>query len=474
MNEENFEEMLNSYDPSSAETLRRGDKVKARIISITSDTIFVDIGSKIDGAVAKSEFLDKDGELTCKTGDMVDLYVTSSGESEIILSKAVSSGGSEMIREAYNSRIPIEGKVASECKGGFNVEIMKKRAFCPISQIDVRHVENAAEYVGQTLTFIITRFEEGGRNIVVSRRELLNKELESSKKEFVSNLKPGNIYKGRIQKIIPVGAIVELFPGLTGMVHISELSWSRTEKPEDVVRVGDTVDVALLKTETTAEGQLRISLSIKKIAEDPMLSAANRFKAGDIVTAKIMRLTQFGAFAELEPGVEGLIHISEMSHTKRVHKPSDIVNPGDSVQVSVKSVDPETKKISLSMKAAEGDPWALAAENFKPGSTVEGTVEKKEAFGLFIKLAPGVTGLLPKSIINESPDSAKVLGMKPGEKIVITVGELNIKDRKVSLRLPGTETPTDDWKSHAKAQQTDNQSMGSLGEKLAELMKNKK
>ncbi|WP_035276738.1 S1 RNA-binding domain-containing protein [Desulforegula conservatrix] len=474
MNEENFEEMLNSYDPSSAETLKRGDRVKARIISITSDTVFVDIGSKMDGAVAKSEFIDKNGELTCKTGDSVDLYVTASGESEIILSKAISSGGSEMIREAYDSRIPVEGKVASECKGGFNIEIMKKRAFCPISQIDIRHVENAAEFIGQTLTFVITKFEEGGRNIVVSRRELLNKELESSRKEFLSNLKPGSVYKGRVQKIIPVGAIVEIFPGLTGMVHISELSWSRTEKPEDVVRVGDNVDVALIKTEKTADNQLRISLSIKKIAEDPMLSAANRFTAGDIVSAKITRLTQFGAFAEIEPGVEGLIHVSEMSYTKRVHKPSDMVSSGDVVQVSIKSVDPETKKISLSMKAAEGDPWALAAENFKPGSAVEGTVEKKEAFGLFIKLAPGVTGLLPKSIINESSDSAKVLGMKPGDKIQVFVGELNIKDRKISLRLTGSEDTKDDWKNHAKSQQNENQSMGSFGEKLAELMKNKK
>lgn len=474
MNEENFEEMLNSYDPTSAEALRRGDRVKARIISITSDSIFVDIGSKMDGAVSRSEFIDKNGELTCKQGDSVDLYVTSAGESEIILSKAISSGGSEMIREAYDARIPVEGKVASECKGGFNIEIMKKRAFCPISQIDIRHVENAAEYIGQTLTFIITKFEEGGRNIVVSRRELLNKELESAKKDFLAGLKPGNIYKGRIEKIIPVGAIVEIFPGLTGMIHISELSWSRTEKPEDVVRVGDNVDVALLKTEKTSEGQLRISLSIKKIAEDPMLSAANRFMAGDIVSAKITRLTQFGAFAEIEPGVEGLIHVSEMSYTKRVHKPSDMVSSGDVVQVSIKSVDPETKRISLSMKAAEGDPWALAAENFKPGSSVEGTIEKKEAFGLFIKLAPGVTGLLPKSIINESPDSAKVLGMKQGEKIEVSVGELNIKDRKISLRLPGTENTRDDWKNHAKSQQNDNQSMGSFGEKLAELMKNKK
>lgn len=474
MNEENFEEMLNSYDPSTAENLKRGDRVKAKIVSITSDTVFVDIGSKIDGAVARSEFIDKNGELTCKTGDSVELYVTSTRESEIILSKAVTSGGGEMLREAYSSGIPVEGKVASECKGGFNIEIMKKRAFCPVSQIDIRHVENPADYLGQTLTFLIIKFEEGGKNIVVSRRELLNKELESSRKEFVSGLKPGNVYKGRVQKIIPVGAIVEIFPGLTGMVHVSELSWSRTEKPEDVVRVGDSVDVALLKTEKTADGMLRISLSIKKIAEDPMLSAANRFKAGDIITAKITRLTQFGAFAEIEPGVEGLIHVSEMSYTKRVHKPSDMVSSGDSVQVSVKSIDPETKKISLSMKAAEGDPWALAAENFKPGSPVEGTVEKKEAFGLFIKLAPGVTGLLPKSIINESPDSAKVLAMKPGDRIEVSVGELNIKDRKISLRLPGTEDTRDDWKSHTKTQQTENQSMGSLGEKLAELMKNKK
>lgn len=473
MNEENFEEMLNSYNSSSAENLRRGDRVKARIVSITSDTVFVDIGSKIDGAVAKSEFKDENGELTCGIGDTVELYVTSAKESEIVLSKAISSGGSEMLRDIFNSGIPVEGKISAECKGGFNIEIMKKRAFCPVSQIDIRHVENTAEYVGQTLVFLITKFEEGGRNIVVSRRELLNRELESSRKDFIANLKPGNVYKGTVQKIIPVGAIVEVFPGLTGMVHVSELSWSRTEKPEDVVRPGDTVDVALIKAEKTSEGQLRIALSIKKIAEDPMLSALNRYMPGDVVSAKIMRILQFGAFAELEPGVEGLIHISEMSH-KRVNRPSDVVSPGDVVQVAIKSVDHETRKIALSMKSAEGDPWVLAAENFKAGSAVEGTVEKKEAFGLFIKLAPGITGLLPKSIINESPDAARIMGMKPGDKIEVAVGELNIKDKRISLRIPGMEDTRDDWKSHTKAQQTENQSMGTFGEKLAELMKNRK
>jgi small subunit ribosomal protein S1 len=474
MNEENFEEMLNSYDSSSAENLRRGDRVKAKIVSITSDSIFVDIGSKIDGAVSKSEFKDENGELTCKVGDTVELYVTSARESEIILSKAISSGGGEMLRDIYNSGIPVEGKVTAECKGGFNIEIMKKRAFCPVSQIDVRHVETPAEYVGQSLTFLITKFEEGGRNIVVSRRELLNRELEGSRKEFIANLKPGNVYKGRVMKLIPVGAIVEIFPGLTGMVHVSELSWSRTEKPEDVVRPGDTVDVALVKTETTADGQFRIALSIKKIAEDPMMSAVNRYMPGDIVSAKIMRLMPFGAFAELEPGVEGLIHVSEMSH-KRVNHPSDVVKPGDEVQVAVKAVDPETRKISLSMKSAEGDPWVTAAENFKAGSSVEGTVEKKEAFGLFIKLAPGITGLLPKSVINGSADSSKIMGLKPGDRIEVSVGEINVWDRKISLRIPGMEDSGDDWKNMAKSQQsTESQSMGTLGEKLAELMKNRK
>jgi len=410
--------------------------------------------------------------LNLAQGDELDLYVVAADESEIRLSKAISGiGGLNMLRDAWEQRIPVEGKVVSAIKGGFHVEVVKHRAFCPISQMDLIFVEDPEPYVGQIFPFLIKRFEERGRNIVVSRRDILQKELEASRQAFMAELDDEKVYEGTVVRIMPFGAFVSLAPGVEGLVHISELSWSRLDTPEQAVAVGDRLQVKLLGVKAGEKpGTQKISLSVKQALGDPWAEAPNNVRVGDKMKGKVTRCANFGAFVELFSGVEGLVHISEMSYTRRVLRPEEVVAPGDEVTVMVKEFDPDRKRISLSIKDAEGDPWADIDEKFKPGSTVKGTVEKKERFGVFITLAPGITGLLPKSKIVASEKAVAIDGLKPGAAITVSIDSVDSRERKISL---GTGDVLDDqgWKEYSGGTSG---ALGSLGEKLKQALSQQK
>jgi small subunit ribosomal protein S1 len=234
----------------------------------------------------------------------------------------------------------VEGKILETCKGGLRVEVMGRKAFCPASQIDINFVENLEDYVGQTHPFLINQVDARDKNIVISRRALLSKELEKSKKQFCTGLQNGDVLNGRITKLMPYGLFVELHPGVDGLVHVSELSWSRVEDAQTFGSMGEPVRVKVIDIETPdASDNLKISLSIKQVTDDPWLSADDHFKVGDKVKGTVTRCAKFGAFAEIADGIEGLIHISEMSYQKRILKPQEIVTPGESVFVLVKDLD---------------------------------------------------------------------------------------------------------------------------------------
>jgi small subunit ribosomal protein S1 len=230
-NEESFAEMLDAYSPGSDAEFGIGDKIRGKIVSIGRDSVFIDTGSKIDGAVDKAELLDKDGQLALQEGDILELYVVALSEEEIKLSKAVSGiGGLHMLREAYDKAVPVEGKISETCKGGVRVDVLQRRAFCPISQVSLDFVDDPADYVGKNFDCLITTFEENGKNIVVSRRALLARELEKARKAFYETLSVGNVMNGTITRIMPFGAFVKLSEGVEGMVHVSEISWSKAAK----------------------------------------------------------------------------------------------------------------------------------------------------------------------------------------------------------------------------------------------------
>ncbi len=469
--EEKFEDLLEVYSSRMNEDIQVGDKVKGEIISIGKDTVFVDTGTKIDGLVEKAELLDDDGQLPYKEGDILELFAVSLTGGEIRLSRALSGiGGIAALEDAFENEIPVEGTVKDQIKGGFHVEVMKRRAFCPISQMDLRFVENPVDYVGGTYLFLITEFEEDGRNIVISRRELLNREQEKARKEFFDKTAAGAQLEGTITKLMPYGAFVEIFPGVEGMIHISELSWSRVDKPDEVVNVGDVVSVKLISIEKSEKSeQAKIALSIKQVTGDPWENVNETFSEGDKLTGKVTRCVNFGAFVEIAPGIEGLVHISEMSFMKRVVKTEDEVAVGEVIPVVVKEIDAAKRRISLSIRDAEGDPWMDVQEKYHVGQVVEGNLEKKEEFGYFVTLEPGITGLLPKSGIKRSNQPSLIEKLKPGNTITIIIEEIKPDERRITLG-PGDSRDEGAWQDFTKDAQ---KSLGSLGEKLQQALKSK-
>ena len=479
MDDENNEEqelsfaaMLEAYSPGADADIGVGDKISGKIVSIGRDAVFVDTGSKIDGVVDKAELLDKDGELSLAEVDTLELYVVALSDEEIKLSKALSGiGGLNMLKEAYHKAVPVEGKISETCKGGVRVDILQRKAFCPVSQIDISFVEDPADFVGQTFNFLITTFEENGRNIVVSRRELLAREQEKTRKEFYQTLSVDTTLDGTVTRIMPYGAFVQLASGVEGLVHISEMSWSKAAKAESLVKVADSVRVKVIGIEPDKKpGLLKISLSMKQLAEDPWNSAGEQFQPGNKVQGTVTRCANFGAFVELAPGIEGLVHISELSYTKRVLKPEEIVTAGETVSVLIKEVDLEKRRLSLSIRDAEGDPWVDIAEKYKIGQSLEGILEKKEKFGYFINLEPGITGLMPKSYLNRADKPAELGKLKEGDRIPIMIEAINPNERKITL-MPADTADEQNWQSFSGASAN---SFGALGEKLQRALDKKK
>ena len=471
--EESFADLFEAYSSGMNEDIRVGDKISGKIISISDSAVFVDTGTKADGVVELEELRDESGELPYDIGDTLELFVVVADESEIRLSKAIAGiGGLSMLKDAYRNAIPVEGRVAGTIKGGFQVEVLQRRAFCPISQIDVQYVENAEQYVGQTFQFRITKLAEGGRNIVLSRRDLLEAEQEQARQEFLKTLAEDQVLTGRVTRLMPYGAFVELIPGLEGMVHISELSWSRLEKPEAAVSPGDKLEVKVLRIESGAE-RMKIALSAKQVDGDPWERVAEVIEGGQKITGKVTRCAPFGAFVEIQPGIEGLVHISEMSFTRRVLNPEEIVQPGQSVSVLIKEIDVQKRRIGLSIRDAEGDPWLDVSEKFTVGQVISGTVEKQEKFGIFITLAPGIVGLLPKSVISRSSQNNRIERLKQGDTLAVVISNINAAERKISLGL-GDSDDESDWRQFADKSERGNASLGALGDKLAEALKKSK
>ena len=476
--EVSFAEMLAQHEREEApqSRLTPGQRVTVRIVAITADTIFVSTGSKVDGIVDREE-MEVDGELSHQVGDMLDLYVVTVSPQEVKLSRILRGAGSiAALEEAREAGLPVEGKVTGQVKGGYAVDIMKRRAFCPASQIDLRPLDDPEAAVGKIYPFLITRLEKGGRNIVVSRRSLLEREQNENREALLAEIHEGDVREASVSRLAPFGAFVELAPNVEGLVHLSELSWTRVASADEAVSVGDRVRVKILGV-NKEEKATRISLSIRQVTEDPWKGVANRLSPGDDVSGKVVRNAAFGAFVEVLPGVEGLVHLSELSYEKRVMKADEVVVPGDVVTVKVKEVDPAKKRISLSLRDVGGNPWDNIGDTLFVDAEITGTVEKRAPFGLFITLAPGVTGLLPNSVIQASPSRKNLEHLGPGEPIPVRVTEINAQNRRISLAPAGEEGSKEaeekDWKRHAP-KPAPAPSMGALGLALQAAMKKKK
>jgi len=312
---------------------------------------------------------------------------------------------------------------------------MGKRAFCPVSQMDTKFVANKMEYMNQEYNFLIEKVEEGGRNIVVSRSKLLKREGEAKITELEERVDQELILDGVIREVKDFGAFVDL-GGFDGFMHVSEMSYARVNRASDYVQKGDKVRVKVLKIETTADGKKRISLSMKAIQEDPWATISSHFESGKSYKGTVVRLETFGAFVSLMPGVEGLIHVSEMSWEKRINHPSEVLKVGDSVQVRIIDIKTAEQKLSLSLKNIEEDPWASAETKYANGTLFTGKVQSLKGFGAFVEIAPGVTGLVPTEILKKAYGESFKKKASPPQELSVVVRELNLGERKILLSLP--------------------------------------
>lgn len=472
--EKSFESMLAEHE-ARADKLEPGQKVSGQIISISGDDVFVDIGLKLDGIMDRKELLDAHGEQTKGPGDTVEAFVTSVTSQGARLSRSMSGSGIAALEDAMAAGIPVEGKVIATCKGGYQVNVLGRRAFCPGSQMEYSQSGDNEEFVGREMPFLITRIEGSGKNIVVSRRALVERERSENMAAFLDKVKPGDIVEGVVTRLAPFGAFIELAPSIEGMAHLSELSWARPAKPEDAVSVGEKVAVKVLEMKTDDKGRQRISLSIRQAAEDPWNSVETRFKPGEIVEGTVTRFAPFGAFVELAPGIEGLAHISELSWEKRVHKPEDVLKIGEKTHVKIRELNPQTRRISLSIRDAKGDPWLDAVEKFPQGAVVTGVVESKSPYGIFVNLAPGVTALLPQSALKNAASASELNKLEPGNELTAKVQKLDSAQRRISLMPLENEKPVEDknWREHSRTVQ-EAPSLGALGQALQDALKKRK
>jgi small subunit ribosomal protein S1 len=351
--EDDFAAMLAESErdaPRAKKRPRVGDPITGKVISIGKDAVFVDLGGKAEGVLERAQVSDPDGKLLVKLGDTIDARVVADTGGALTLRVKLGRGPEARaeLSQAYEMGLPVEGVVTEVVKGGVAVDVAGVRGFCPASQIDVRFIDDLAIYVGQRLTFRITRYEP--RNLVLSRRALLEEDNAKRALETRKKIEPGAVLRGKVVGFKPFGAFIDL-GGIEGMLHVSELGYARVDRPEDMLSLGQEVDVAVLKIEPGDKGD-RISLSLKALATDPWRDTAATLVEGARVRGKITRLQPFGAFVELAPGVEGLIHISELGAGRRINHPKEVVSVGQTVETVVLSVDHERRRIGLSMASS--------------------------------------------------------------------------------------------------------------------------
>lgn len=463
-NSENFAELLEESQIPQAR-LERGQKVEGTITDISGDAVFVDVGMKQEGIMEKGEL---PGE--AQVGDTVTAYVTELSPQGVKLSRSMSGAGIAPFEDALASGAPMLGTVKEACKGGYRVDISGKIAFCPGSQMERPASGNPEDVIGQEMLFLVSRVENNGRNIVVSRRALLDRERGENLAAFMDTHKAGETIEGTVTRLAPFGAFLEVAPGVEGMVHVSELSWSRVDRPDEVVSVGDRLRVKIVELGQDEKGKARIALSVKQGEGDPWNEVEEKFHVGDVVSGKVRRLAPFGAFVEIAPGIEGLVHLSEMSWTRRVNKAGDVVETGETVPVKIREINAAGRRISLSMKDAEGDPWLEAEELFAPGTVVEGMVESRTPHGIFVSLKEGITGLLPASALKNAP--APLKNAAPGDKLELIIQNLDTNARRISLLPKEKEEAArerdDSWRKHVEKKPAE--SMGTLAEALQKAM----
>ncbi len=420
--------------------LQAGGLVTGEVVHVDNEVVIVNAGLKSEGVIPADQFKDESGEITVHVGDKVEVvleqYEDGFGETRLSREKANRIKAWEDLETAYESQSIVKGVLTGKVKGGFTVTIDAIRAFLPGSLVDVRPVRDPSYLEGKELEFKVIKLDRKRDNIVVSRRAVVETEMSAERDALLASLEEGQIVKGVVKNITDYGAFVDL-GGVDGLLHITDLAWKRVKHPSEVVNVGDEIEARVLRYDRDRN---RVSLGLKQLGEDPWVDLNRRYPEGTRLFGKVTNLTEYGAFVEIEEGVEGLVHVSEMDWTNKNIHPSKVTQVGDEVEVMILDIDPERRRISLGMKQCQPNPWEDFAANHNKGDRVKGTIKSITDFGVFVGLEGGIDGLIHLSDLSWGrPGEEAVRDFKKGEEVEAIILAVDPERERISLGIKQLE-----------------------------------
>ena len=458
-----------------AKHVEKGETVEGTIVAITAAVAFVNVGGKGEAVIEIAELKNADGALEVAVGDRIQAMVVST-EGGLTLSRRLARGAAtdRQIEDAFNTGLPVEGKIERDVKGGYEVRIGGQRAFCPFSQIDTVRTTDPAQHVGRVYAFRIIEYKEGGRNLIVSRRALIEEEQRAGAVEVRRSIVAGAVLTGRVTSVREFGAFVDLGAGVQGLLHVSEMGWSRVSDTSHIVTPGEEITVKVLRVD---EGTKKIALGLKQLTADPWSTVHARYEVGQVRTGRVTRLAEFGAFVELEPGIEGLAHASTFAPTGRSDGWSRSVAVEMTGIFEILSIDLEKKRIGVALVTedwARGGGTAASPREIVPGARITGKVERHEKFGVFVFLASGRTGLIPLSETGVAKEADVAKAFPVGADIDVVVLEVDSSGRRIRLSRKAVLDALDAEELREYAARTDvapAEGFGSLAGKLRGALK---
>ena len=431
---ENFATLLN--DSLSTLEMQPGSIVTGVVLDVDKEWVTVHVGLKSEGVISLDEFRNNDGKVEIKAGDEVQVALEAVedgyGETRISREKARKIGTWKKLEEALETGEFVEGKVLTRVKGGYSIEVDVVKAFLPGSLVDVRPVKEAPEIENTVQDFKVIKLDYKRNNVVLSRKAVLEKKNSAEKVELLKNLDEGQIVKGVVKNLTDYGAFVDL-GGLDGLLHITDISWSRVTHPSEVLSLGDEIDVKILSFD---KEKLRVSLGLKQIQNDPWETIEGKYSVGGIYEAIVSNITDYGCFAELEQGVEGLIHLSELDWTNKNIHPSKVVDLEEKIKVMVLEIDHDKRRISLGLKQTKPNPWTEFSNKYSLGDSVEGNIKSVTDFGIFVGLEGDIDGLIHLSDVTEDEDPTEAIqNFKKGDKLSCIIFGIDAERERISLKL---------------------------------------
>ena len=428
------------FEESLMQEFRPGQVITAEVVDIDDNFVVVNAGLKSESYIPKEEFLDANGELEVKVGDFVKVAIEALedgyGETRLSRRRAKMLEAWDEIERIFEEGRTVTGRVTGRVKGGLTVNVMGLRAFLPGSLVDIRPVRDTTPFEGQELEFKIIKVDRKRNNIVVSRRAVLEEQMGSERERILESLEEGAVVQGVVKNITDYGAFVDL-GGIDGLLHITDLAWRRVRHPSEVISVGDEVTVKVLKFDSE---KMRVSLGMKQLGDDPWVGIARRYPAGTRLFGKVTNLTDYGAFVEIEPGIEGLVHVSEMDWTNKNIHPTKVVQVGDEVEIMVLEIDEERRRISLGIKQCKPNPWEEFAHNHQKGDKVRGQIKSITDFGVFVGLEGGIDGLVHLSDLSwTEPGEVAVRRYKKGDEVEAVVLGIDVERERISLGIKQLE-----------------------------------